>query len=213
MRRYLATALLAIAFASITPAVVHAETPAPSTANTPKLALHKVELWLAMAEPRPSTADLDAGLGVALGAEDRMAMLNTEMAAVATRRRTLQLQEVAARQKIAALQAERDAPRGENGIRRGGTAQKILELAAKADSLHTQTETLFGYMQRIGNEEKGLVDAIGRVRGLADQIETSSIADAKQKQKAVVLASKTLKTFKLHAAMIVMLTTATQATE
>lgn len=206
MRRLLATALLAFAFAipfvAIAPSSAYAEG-AQSNANTPKLALHRVELWLAVAEPKPSVADLDAGMGAAAGIEERMAMLNTEMGAVATRRRTLLLQSVAARQKIADLKLERAAAKAsENGIKRSGIDSMILELTQRAEAWDTQAETLYGYMQRIGNEERDIIDAIGRVRVLADMIEESSLADARQKQKAVTLAARTTRTFRLHMVMI-----------
>jgi len=183
---------------------------AESDANTPKLALRKVELWLAAAEPKPSVADLDAGVAAAASAEERMAMLNTEIGAVSSRRRTLQLQERALRQKIAEL---REAPKGENGIKRSGTDQKIADLEQKADAIHAQIEPLDQQLHRISIEETGIVNAVGRVRGVADMIETSSLADAKQKKKALVLADRTTKTIRIHAAIIMTMTTTTAANE
>lgn len=194
----------------VAPHVAHAEASAPqSNANTPKHALHKAELWLAMAEPKPSVADLDAGLGAASAVEERMTMLNTEIGAVASRRRTVQLQAVALRQKAAGLRAERDAAKGENGIKRSDANAKIVELEQRAATLDAQAETFYGYMQRMGDEEKGLVDSVGRMRSVADMIETSSIADAKQKQKATALASKTTRSIRIHAAIIMTMMGAT----
>jgi hypothetical protein len=211
VRRSLSIAILALAFLSITPSVAHAE----SSANTPKLALHKVELWLAASEPKPSFADLDAGMNAAAAAEERMAMLNTEMGAVASRRRTLQLQASALRQKAAALRAERDAPKGETGIKRSSASYdaRIGELEKRAEALLAQAEDLYRIMERLSIEEKGIVDAVGRMRGITEMIETSSLATAGQKTKAVTLAKRTNKTIELHAAMIMTLVSATTASE
>lgn len=206
MRRLFATALIAIAFLGITPNVAHAE----SSANTPRLALNKVQLWLAAAESKPSGADLDAGMSATSAAEERVSMINTEIAAMATRRRTLQLQAAAARQKIAELRA---VPKGENGIKKSGSEQKIVELTQKAEQLDAQAETLYGYIVRVSEEENAIVDAVGRVRAVTDLIETSTIAGAAQKQKAATLATKTTKTFKLHAVLIMTVMQASQGRE
>jgi hypothetical protein len=183
---------------------------AQSNANTPKLALHKAEIWLAVAEPKPSVADLDAGLFATSAVEERLTMLNTEIGAVVSRRRTLLGRANACRQRAAELRAERDAARGENGIKRGSADAKIVELEQLAAALVTQAETQHVTMLRLSDEERGLVDAVGRVRGIADLLETSTIADAKQKQKAIVLAAKTTKSIKIHAAIIMTVMHATQ---
>lgn len=188
--------------------VAHAEPP-QTNANTPKLALHKMELWLALAEPKPSVADIDAGVGVTGAVEERMTMLNTELGAVASRRRTLMLQAAVLRKKAADLKAERDAPSGENGIKRAGSEGKILELEQKAAALDAQAETLYQQMHRIGDEERVLVEAVGRVKAVTGMIETSTIADAKQKQKAAALSTKTNKLFRIHASVIMTMMNAT----
>jgi hypothetical protein len=200
-------ALAAVTFA-IPPSIARADA---SDANTPKNALHKVELWLAVAEPKPSAADLDAGLGATTAAEERMAMLNTEMAAVATRRRNLMVQAFGFRQKIAELEAEKRAgSKTENGIKRGDVDARIVELTQKADQLDAQTENYFAHMQRISEEEMGIVDAIGRLNGVAEMIRTSSTADDKRKQKAAALSVRTTRTYKLHASIIMTLQLATR---
>lgn len=202
MRRLLSIALLSLAFLNVVPATAHAE-PAPSNANTPKLAVHKAEIWLALAEPKPSVADLDAGMGVASAIEERLSMLNTEIGAIVSRRRTLQVQAAGYRQKAADLRAERDAARGENGIRKSGNSEaRIADLEQRAAALDVQAETLYATVQRVSVEERALVDAIGRVRTVTDMIESSTIADAKQKQKANALATKTNRSIKIHAAII-----------
>jgi hypothetical protein len=206
VRRLLSIALLSLALTSVGSA--HAQG-AQSNANTPKLALHKTELWLALAEPKPSTADLDAGMGFASAVEERMTMLNTEIGAVTSRRRTLLAQATACRQKVAEL---RGAPKGENGIKRSGSEAKIVELEQKATSLEEQAEMQHHTMLRLSDEERGLVDVVSRVRSVTDMIDTSSIADARQKQKAVALASRTTKLFKIHATIIMTVMTATQPT-
>jgi hypothetical protein len=206
VRRLVSIALLSLALVSA--GAAHAEG-AQSNANTPKLALHKTELWLAMAEPKPSIADLDAGMGVASAVEERLTMLNTELGAVTSRRRTLLAQASACRQKIAEL---RNAPKGENGIKASGADAKIVELEQRATSLETQAEAQHVTMLRLGEEERSLVDATGRVRGVVDMIDASSAADAKQKQKATVLAGKTNRLFKLHATIIMTVMAATQPT-
>ena len=205
MRRLLSIALFALALAGA--GVVRAEG-AASNANTPKLALHKMDLWLAVAEPTPSVADIDAGMGVASAVEERMTMLNSEIGAVTSRMKTLLTQAAACRQKAADL---KNAPRGENGVKRTDDA-KILELEQKATSLEAQAETQHQTMLRLSDEERGLVDATSRVRFVVDSIETSTIADAKQKQKATVLAAKTNKLFKIHATIIMTVMAATQPT-
>jgi hypothetical protein len=206
VRRLLSIAVLSLTFASAS--AVHADG-APSNANTPKLALHKTEIWLAVAEPKPSVADLDAGIGVASAVEERLTMLNTEIGAVSSRRRTLLVQAGTCRQKIADL---RSAPRGESGIRGSATEAKIVELEQRARTLEAQAETQHTTMLRLSDEERSLVDAAGRVRGVVDVIDASSSADAKQKQKATALATKTNKLFKIHATIIMTVMTATQPT-
>ena len=201
MRRLLSIALLSLAFLSVAPRSAYAE-PAQSNANTPKLALHKAEIWLALAEPKPSVADLDAGMGVASAVEERLAMLNTEIGAIVSRRRTLQLQAAGYRHKAADLRAEREAAKGENGIRKSGSDARIAELEQRAAALDAQVDTLYATVQRVSVEEHALVDAVGRVRTVTDMIEASTAADARQKQKAGALATKTNKSIKIHAAII-----------
>ena len=193
MRRLLSIAVLALALASANAARAQG---AQSNANTPKLALHKTELWLAVAEPKPSVADIDAGMGVASALEERLTMLNTEVGAVTSRRRTLLVQAAALRQKAAELKT---APRGETGIRRAGSDAKIAE-------------PQYEVMLRLSEEEHGLMDVTGRVRGVVDIIETSTAADTKQKQKAATLATKTIKLFQLHAAIMMTVVAASQPT-
>lgn len=203
MRGLLSIALLSLALTSVAPAIAHAEpAQSQSNANTPKLALHKAEIWLALAEPKPSVADLDAGMGVASAVEERLSMLNTEIAAIVSRRRTLQVQAAGFRQKVAELRAERDAAKGENGIRKSGSDARVVDLEQRAAALDAQAETLYATVQRVSVEEHALVDAVGRVRTLTDMIEASTIADAKQKQKAGALATKTTKSIKIHASII-----------
>jgi hypothetical protein len=206
VRRLLSIAVLALALASANGARAQGT---PSNANTPKLALHKTELWLAVAEPKPSVADMDGGMGVASALEERLTMLNTEVGAVTSRRRTLLVQAAALRQKAAEL---RSAPRGESGIRRAGSESKIAELEQKAAMLEAQAETQYETMLRLSDEERGLMDVTGRMRGIVDTIETSTLADAKQKQKAATLATKTIKLFQLHAAIIMTVMAASQPT-
>jgi hypothetical protein len=209
VRRLLSIALLSLALTS--GGIARAQG-AQSNANTPKLALHKMELWLAANEPKPAAADLDAGMGAATAVEERLAMLVNEVGAIASRRRTLLGQAATHRQKIAELRAERDAAKGENGIRRGNSDARIAELEQRAAALDAQAETLYGTMQRISAEEHSIVDAVERVRGVTDLIETSTIADAKQKQKAVVLATKTTKSIRLHASILMTVVAATSGT-
>lgn len=205
MRRLVSIALVALAALSSTGAagLAHAEV-APSNANTPKLALHKAEIWLALAEPKPSVADLDAGMSIASAVEARLSMLNTEIGAIISRRRTILVQAGALKQKAAELRAERDAPRGENEIRKDGALAdaRIADLEQRIAALDGQADSLYSIVQRISVEERALVDAIGRVRTVTDMIEASTVADAKQKQKAGALATKTNKSIKIHAAII-----------
>jgi hypothetical protein len=204
---------LALASGSLALAkVAHAET-AQSNANTPRLALHKAELWLAVAEPKPATADLDAGMGATGAVQERLSMLNTEIGAVASRRMTLINQAAAYRRKAAELRAASEGARGgEHGIRRGNSDAAIAELEQKAASFDTQAEAAYETLMRLSNEERGLVDAVGRVRGITDMIGTSTIADATQKQKATTLGAKTIKAFQTHAAIVTTLINATQPT-
>lgn len=202
MRRLISIALLALANVIAAPESAWAEAPPQTNANTPKLALHKTELWLAASEPKPATADLDAGMGATSAVEERMTMLNTEIGAVASRRRTVMGQANACRQKIAELRAERDAARGENGIRRGNSDARIAELEQRATALEAQAETQYEALVRLSNEERGLLDAVGRVREIAELVGTSTVADAKQKQKAAALSTKTIKSMQIHAAII-----------
>ena len=213
MRRLFSIALVSLALTSGTFAhFAHAEG-AQSNANTPRLAVHKAEIWLALAEPKPSVADVDAGMGVTSAVEERITMLITELAAVISRRRTLMVQATACRQKIAELRAaDRDAPRGENGIKRANNEAKIIELEKRATDLEAQAEGHLATVKRLGDEERELIELVVRVRGVADQIESSSLADAKQKQKGVVLASKTIKSMRLHASVITTVMQALQPT-
>lgn len=206
MRRLVSIALLS--FALVSGRAAHAEG-AQSNANTPKLALHKAEIWLAVAEPKPTNADLDAGMGVASAVEERMTMLNLEFGAITSRRRTLLAQAAACREKAAEL---RSAPRGENGVKRGGSEAKIAELELRAESLEAQAESQYATMLRLSTEERGLLDATGRVRGVVDMIDSSSTADSKQKQKTTALVAKTNKLFQLHATMVMTVLAAIQPT-
>lgn len=201
MRRLVSIALLSLAFLSVAPTSAHAEPP-QSNANTPKLALHKAEIWLALAEPKPSVADLDAGMSATSAVEERLSMLNTEIGAVVSRRRTILTQAAALRQKAAELRAERGAPKGESGIKRSGADARIADLEQRAANLDGQADALYATVQRISVEEHALVDAIGRVRTVTDMIEASTVADARQKQKAGALATKTNKSIKIHASII-----------
>ena len=72
-------------------------------------------------------------------------------------------------------------------------------------------EPLEQHLQRMSVEENGIVDAVGRLRGVADMIETSSVADAKQKSRAKTLGAATTKTFRLHAQIIMTMQSATLA--
>jgi hypothetical protein len=207
VRRLISIALFSLALSSGANAA-HAEG-AQSNANTPKLALHKTELWLAVAEPKPSIADIDAGMGVASALQERLTMLNTEVGAVTSRRRTLLVQAAACRQKAADLKS---APTGESGIRRAGSEAKAAELEQRAAMLEAQAETQYETMLRLSDEERGLMDVTGRMRGVVDTIETSTIADAKQKQKAATLATRTIKLFQLHAAIMMTVMAASQPT-
>lgn len=210
MRRLLSIALLALALAKVNAASAQG---AQSNANTPKLALHKAELWLAAAEPKPSTADLDAGMGATGAVQERLSMLNHEIGAVASRRMTLINQANAYRTKAAELRAANESARGgENGIKRGNGDAKIAELEKQAASFDQQAETAYETLMRLSVEERGLVDAVGRVRGVTDQIGASTVADAQRKQKAATLGEKTIKAFQLHAAIIMTLMSATQPT-
>lgn len=210
MRRLLSIALLALALAKVNGASAQG---AQSNANTPKLALHKAELWLAASEPKPSNADLDAGMGATGAVQERLSMLNNEIGAVASRRMTLINQAAAYRRKAAELRSANEGARGgENGIKRGNSDAKIVELEKQAASFDQQAEAAYETLMRLSAEERGLVDAAGRVRGITDQIGSSTSADAQRKQRAATLGEKTIKAFQIHAAIIMTLMSVTQPT-